>query len=62
MRSPKTGQRLKADLDSLGKTPAFRRQLEQILCRLERMSDYRHGSHTTFSIHLHLVTVQLVKT
>ena len=40
-----------------GKTPAFRRQLEQILCRLGRMSDYRHGSHTTFSLHLHVVWI-----
>src|SRR2546428_12742462 len=40
-----------------GKTPAFRRQLEQILCRLWGMSDYRHGSHTTFSIHLHIVWI-----
>jgi len=27
------------------------------LCRLGRMSDYRHGSHTTFSIHLPLVWI-----
>jgi putative transposase len=27
------------------------------LCRLERLSDYRHGSHTTFSIHLPIVWI-----
>src|SRR5262245_57180408 len=41
----------------MGKTPAFRRQLEQILCRLGRLSDYRPRSHTTFSIHLHSVWI-----
>jgi putative transposase len=40
-----------------GNTPALRRQLEQIVGRLGRMSDYRHGSHTTFSIHLHVVWI-----
>jgi REP-associated tyrosine transposase len=35
----------------------LRRQLEQILCRLGHLSDYRHGSHTTFSIHLPIVWI-----
>ena len=39
------------------KTPAFRRQLERIFGTLGRMSDSRHGSHTTFSIHLHIVWI-----
>ncbi len=39
------------------KTPAFRRKLERLFCYPGKMNDYRHGSHTVFSLHLPVVWI-----